>query len=406
MKVPFCLPLIDQDVINEMNDTLVNTGWLTTGPKVEAFEREIKKVTGASEVLCVNSWNSGATLALRWWGIKPGDEVIIPAYTYSATALTVMNLGAKVVMVDAENDFNISIQKLRSAITPKTKCIIPVDIGGYPCDYDEIFELVTNREIKRLFRPHSENQEKLNRILVLADSAHSIGAIYKGRQSGSLADISVFSFHSVKNITTGEGGAVCLNLRDFSNHEVKTYLKHFYLYGQSKSALDKTKTGGWRYDIVSQGMKANMPDICAAVGLAQIRRYESDLLPERRAIFERYNDAFGRFDWAELPPYESSTKRSSCHLYMLRIKDISEDQRDRMIQFSSERGVGLSVHYIPMATFTFFKNIGYRIEDYPNTFTNFAREISLPIYNGLTIEQVDHVIATISKAYDHIVSVS
>ncbi len=399
MKIPFCLPLIDDDVVNEMQDTLKNTGWLTTGPKVKLFEEEIKKVTNAQAVICVNSWNSGATLCLRWWGIQSGDEVIVPAYTYSATALTVMNLGARVVMVDVTKDFNISVDGIKSAITPKTKCIIPVDIGGYPCDYDQIFEIVNDPTIKQQFRPESENQMKLGRILVLADAAHSIGATYKGNPSGSLADMSVFSFHSVKNITTGEGGAVCLNLPGFSNQEVKAFLKHFYLYGQTKSALDKTKIDNWRYDVVSQGMKANMPDICASVGLAQIRKYEKELLPERRAIFNRYNKAFRQFNWAELHPHQIDSTISSCHLYMLRIKDVTEERRDRMIQLISDYGVGVNVHYIPMAMFTFFKSMGYRIEDYPNTFSNYAREISLPIYNGLTSDQIDYVIDTVVKAY-------
>jgi len=406
MKVPFCLPLIDQDVINEVNDALINTGWLTTGPKVQAFEEEIKKITSAREVLCVNSWNSGTTLALKWWGIKPGDEIIIPAYTYSATALTVMNLGAKAVMVDVEDDFNISVQKIKSAITAKTKCIIPVDIGGYPCDYDEIFELVEDPAIKRLFIPESENQERLNRILVLADSAHSIGALYKKRHSGALADISVFSFHSVKNITTGEGGAVCLNVPGLSNSDIKAFLKHFYLYGQTKSALDKTRTGSWRYDIVSQGMKGNMPDICASIGLAQIRKYTTDLLPERKEIFARYNSAFQKFEWAVLPPHETDIKKSSCHLYMLRIRSISEYQRDKMIEYVSKRGVGVGVHYIPMAMFSLFKNKGYNIKDYPNTFQNYEREISLPIYNGLTVDQIDYVIDTVINAYTDVISYS
>ena len=401
MKIPFCLPLIDQGVIDEVNDTLTNTGWLTTGPKVIAFEKELQKITNTEKVLCVNSWNSGTALMLKWWGIKEDDEVIIPAYTYSATAMCPLNLGANVKMVDVGSDFNIDIDKLRAAITSKTKAIIPVDIGGNPCDYDQIMELVNDPQIKKMFSPETDVQKKLERILVIADAAHSIGAIYKGKPSGSLTDLSVFSFHSVKNITTGEGGAVCLNLpKPFDNQEVYKFLKHFYLYGQSKSALDKTKVGSWRYDIVSQGMKANLSDIAASIGLSQIRRYESTLLPERKAIFEKYNEKFGQYEWAELPPYHSTSKTSSCHLYQMRFKGISERQRDELILEISQKGVGLSVHYIPMAMLTFFKKAGYDIADFPSTYDNYAREISLPIYNGLNQEQIDYIMNTVIDAYE------
>ena len=400
MKLPFALPLIDQDVIDEMMDTLTNTGWLTSGPKVKALEEAVRDYTSAPAALCVNSWTSGAMLMLRWFGVEPGDEVIIPAYTYSATALCAMNIGAIPVMVDVGEDFNIAVENIREAITPKTKAIIPVDIGGWPCDYDEIITLLNEEEVKKQFVAANERQEKLGRILVLADAAHSFGATYKGRQSGVLCDAGVFSFHSVKNITTGEGGAICLNLPEpFDNQEEWKFLKYFSLNGQTKSAFEKNQLGGWRYDIVAQGLKVNMPDVCAAIGLAQIRKYNSVLLPERKKIFEWYNNAFAEHEWVILPPFKNALKASSCHLYQLRIKGITEELRDKMIQLISASGISVNVHYIPMAMLTLFKSKGYKMEDYPNTYKNYEGEISLPIYNNLTQEHISAVVQSVVNAY-------
>ncbi len=391
MHIPFCLPLIDQDVITEVNDCLTNTGWLTTGPKVRELEAEISKLTG-TPVLCVNSWTSGAMLVLRWLGVGPGDEVVIPAYTYSATALCALNIGAKVVMVDVGPDFNMDAEKLRSAITPHTKAIIPVDIGGWPCDYDTLLQVLDLPEVRRIFRPNNARQEQLGRPLLLADAAHSIGATYKGRPSGTLADVTVFSLHSVKNVTTGEGGAICLTLPyPFDNAEVYQFLKAFALNGQTKSAFEKNQPGAWRYDIIDQGLKVNMPDVCAAIGLAQMRKYTSELLPGRRHIFEQYNAAFAQHSRAILPPYQDETRTSSCHLYMLRIAGASEAERDAIIQRIAEQGVGVNVHYIPMPMLTLFKRLGYCIEDYPQTYRLYANEITLPVYNGLTEDQVSRV---------------
>ena len=384
MNIPFSLPVINQDVIDEMMDCLTNTGWLTTGPKTKELEKEFELLTKAEAVLCVNSWTSGAMLMLRWFGIKPGDEVIIPAYTYSATALCVMNMGATPVMVDVDDDFNINLDKIKEAITPNTKVIIPVDIGGWPCDYDAIMALINQKEIKSLFKPDGNVQEKLSRILVISDAAHSIGAIYKGSITGTATDITVYSLHSVKNITTGEGGAICINLpKPFNNKDVLQYLRYLSLNGQTKSAFEKSKVGGWRYDIVDQGLKVNMPDICAAVGLAQIKQYKNKLLPERKDIFKYYDNHFSKYEWAKLPPSNDAFRESSYHLYMLRINDINEQQRDQMIEYISSKGVAVNVHYIPMPMLTLFKNKGYKIEDYPKTYNLYANEISLPIYNNL-----------------------
>ncbi len=407
MSIPFSLPVIDSDVIAEMNDTLINTGWLTSGPKVEALENEFKKLTAAEAVICVNSWVSGAMLMLRWFGVAYGDEVIIPSYTYCATALACLNIGAKPIMVDVLDDFTIDFSEIKAAITSNTKAIIPVDIGGWPCDYDKIKEVLSDPDIKKLFNPQSPNQKKLGRILILADSAHSIGATYKGKSIGSLADVSIFSLHSVKNITTGEGGAICLNLPDiFSHKEEYKFLKALSINGQTKSAFEKNQVGGWRYDIIAQGLKVNMPDICASVGLAQIRKYKSVLLPERKSIFKFYIHEFSKFPWAVLPLGETDERTSSFHLFLLRIKDITEEQRDAIIQQISSNGIGVNVHYIPMPMLTLFKNLGYKMQDYPNTYKLYANEISLPIYNGLTIEQLNVVVEAVIDAYRSIIKVA
>jgi dTDP-4-amino-4,6-dideoxygalactose transaminase len=404
MKIPFSLPVIDQDVIDEMNDTLINTGWLTSGPKVIALEKEIKKLTETDTVICVNSWTSGAMLILRWFGVGAGDEVIIPSYTYSATALAVLNMGATPVMVDVKDDFTIEPENIKKAITERTKAIFPVDMAGWPCDYDSIMSLVSSADVKVLFKAKGKQQEKLNRILVMADAAHSIGAHSHGKTVGNLADITVFSMHSVKNITTGEGGAICLNLPESFDPAVEyKYLKALSLNGQNKSAFEKNQPGAWKYDIIDQGLKVNMPDICASVGLAQIRKYKFELLPERKAIFQYYDVFFKELDWALIPPSINESKESSYHLYLLRINGITETQRDEMIHYISTNGVGVNVHYIPMPMLSLFKNLGYKMEDYPNTYKLYSNEISLPVYNNLSEDQLKTVCQLVEEAYIKVV---
>ena len=312
-----------------------------------------------------------------------------------------MNMGAKVVMVDVKDDFTIDPEKIKAAINEHTKVILPVDIGGYPCDYDAIRAVVDDPEVKALYRPASGKQKQLGRIMLLADAAHSLGAFYKGKASGTVADVTVFSLHSVKNITTGEGGAIVLNLpQPFGNQNELTYLRALALNGQNKSAFEKNQVGAWRYDIIDQGLKVNMPDLCATVGLAQMRRYKSTFLPERKAIFEFYVREFSKRDWAVIPPYHHRDTESSYHLFLLRIKDFDEAKRDAMIQYISEKGVGVNVHYIPMAMLTLFKNRGYKMEDYPNTYRLYANEISLPVYNHLTREQLRIIVDTVAEAYE------
>lgn len=403
MNIPFSPPFIDDAIINEVVDSL-KSGWITTGPKVKALEEEIKEFSKAKEVLCVNSWTSGAIMMLKWLGVKEGDEVIVPAYTYSATALAVIHAGAKPVMVDICEDFNISVEAIKNAITSKTKAIIPVDIAGFPCDYEEIMQLVTSDAVKALFVPTSEIQKKVGRILVINDAAHSLGAYYKeGIPTGSETDIAIFSLHAVKNVTTAEGGAICLNLPlPFDNKDLYASLRQMSLNCQTKDAFSKSKAGGWRYDITGLGMKINMADVNAAIGLAQIRQYPL-LLKDRKRIFNTYNNAFKKLSWAIIPPSLENGKESSYHLYALRISDVTEVQRDSIIDEIAKKGVSVNVHFIPMPMLSFFKDQGYDINDYPQAYKNYSCEISLPIYPQLKDQEVQFVIDTVKEAYETVI---
>lgn len=403
MNIPFSPPYIDDSVIAEVTDSL-RSGWITTGPKVKALEAEIEKLSGTQRALCVNSWTTGAIMVLRWLGVKPGDEVIIPAYTYCATALAVLWAGATPVMADSGEDLNISVDAIRRAITPRTKAIIPVDIAGWPCDYQAIMALVQEPEIKALFQPTSPVMEKMGRITVINDSAHSIGSRYKGRYSGTETDIAIFSLHAVKNVTTAEGGAICLNMpAPFDNEQLYNELRLKSLNCQTKDAFTKSKAGGWRYDIVGMGMKANMADVNAAIGLAQIRQYDH-MLRERKRIFQTYDELFSRQPWAILPVSHQGYRESSYHVYTLRIRDISEEQRDAIISEISKSQVAVNVHFIPLPMLTLFRDMGYDINDYPQAYRNFAHEISLPCYPQLDDEKVRFVADTVIKAYQTVIN--
>ena len=405
MKIPFSPPYIDESVINEVVDSL-KSGWITTGPKVKALEGEIMKLTGAKAALGVNSWTSGATMMLRWLGIKPGDEVIIPAYTYCATAMAPIWAGATVVMVDSGKDFNISAETIRKAITPRTKAIIPVDIAGYPCDYDAIMALVKEPAIKSMFKAESDVQARLGRILVLNDSAHSLGARYDNNHAGTETDITVFSLHAVKNITTAEGGMICFNMPEpFDNEQLYKEMRLMTLNCQTKDAFTKSQAGGWRYDIVGKGMKINMADVNAAIGLAQIRQYDK-LLAERKRIYQTYDEAFSKYDWAILPPSYSQVMESSYHVYPLRIKGFTENQRDEMIKVISQSEVAVNVHFVPLPMLSYYQSLGYDINDYPNAYRHYIHEISLPVYPQLDDEKVRFVIKTVVEAYQTIASSS
>ncbi|HRA98946.1 MAG TPA: DegT/DnrJ/EryC1/StrS family aminotransferase [Ignavibacteria bacterium] len=402
--IPFSPPYIDEDVINEVLDSL-NSGWITTGPKVKALEKEVAKLTGVENVLCVNSATSAMMLVLHWYGIGPDDEVIIPAYTYCATALAVMHLGATPVMADCDENFCIDVSKLEKLINEKTKAIVPVDIGGYPCDYEAINKLISEPEVKKLFAAKGEVQNKLGRILIMSDAAHSIGACYKGNESGSLCDVTVFSFHAVKNVTTAEGGAICLNLPiPFDNTDLYSWLRLLSLNGQTKDAFTKSLGGNWKYDIVYPGFKINLSDLCAAVGLAQIRKYTADLLLKRKEIFRKYNEAFSKTNWAELPPSDSEGRESSYHIYLLRIKNISEDQRDSIIDEINIKQVAVNVHFIPLPLLKIFKDRNFDIKNFPVSYDNYSRVITLPVYPQLTDENVEKIISAVVESYNSVVN--
>ena len=403
--IPFSPPRIDQKVIDEVVDTL-KSGWITTGPKTKEFERRLTAYCGNKATLAVNSNTVGLEVVLRWFGVQEGDEVIVPAYTYCATANVIVHCGAKPVMVDVNaDDFDVCLENVRRAITDKTKVIMPVDLGGMPCAYDELFELVETEEVKTLFQAKTEEQRKLGRILILSDSAHSIGAEYKGRKAGCLADVSVFSFHAVKNLTTAEGGAIMLNLPEpFDNEEVYRYLCTYTLHGQNKDALAKTKKGAWRYDVLVSGFKGNMTDIMASIGLVELSRYEDDTLHYRKCIYDQYTDAFSRYGWAELPIYETEDRKSSYHVYCLRVKGITEQQRDEIIQRIFDRDVSVNVHFQPLPLLSAFKNKGYKIEDYPVAYDSYCREISLPVWYGLSEEMVKTVIDAVICSVEEVLA--
>ncbi len=399
--IPFSPPHIDQEIIDEVVAAL-KSGWITTGPRTKQFEKDLSAYNGNPNTLCLNSATAGLEIILRWFGVGPGDEVIVPAYTYSATANVVMHTGARPVFCDVKiDDFNINPSCIEHMISERTKVIMPVDFGGMPCDFEEINALVRKSHVQAKFKANGENQEMLGRILVLSDAAHSIGARYNGKMTGTLTDVSVFSFHAVKNLTTAEGGAIALNLPEpFDNKAIYDALCISTLHGQNKDALAKMQKGNWKYDIIEPGYKCNMTDIMAAIGLVELRRYESFTLPRRKEIFDAYKSALSKYAWAEIAPYETDSKTSSYHLFPLRIRGISEVQRDAIMQKIFDKDVSVNVHFIPVPMMSFYKELGYSIANYPVTYYNFSREISLPVYIDLTNEQLQIVIDAVVSAVE------
>lgn len=397
--IPFSPPHIDEKIINEVIDTL-KSGWITTGPKTKLFEKKISEYCEVSHTLAVSSATAGLELVLRWFGLKAGDEVILPAYTYAATANVVVHCGAKPVFVDVnENDFNISIKNIENAITKHTKVIMPVDFAGFPCDYKEINDIVKSKKYVDIFNAESEEQTKLGRILILSDAAHSLGANYYGKKTGNLTDISVFSFHAVKNLTTSEGGAIVFNLPSpFDNEELYKWFSIIALHGQNKDALAKTKLGNWKYDIVTAGYKANMTDIAASIGLIEIDRYEKDILKKRKEIFYKYSEALSLNKHVQVPIFESINKESSYHVYAMRLKNCSAEQRDEIMQKIFAKGVSVNVHFIPVPMMSYYKSISYDIDDYPVAKRNFEREISLPVYYTLTESEIQTIISAVDTS--------
>lgn len=396
--IPFSPPRIDERTIAAVTEVL-QSGWITTGPRTADLERGISALTGGCEVLCLNSWTNACELVLRWFGVGPGDEVIVPAYTYAATANIVMHVGARPVMVDVQDDVPlVAAASIAAAMTEKTKVVMPVDIGGIPVDYDAIRAVL---EAKRsLFRPNSPAQEELGRVLFLADAAHSFGARYKGDFVGAQADVTGYSFHAVKNLTTAEGGALVFNLPEpFDNAEVRAALRRSSLHGQTKDALSKTVTGGWRYDIVEAGYKCNMTDLHAAIGCVELDRYD-ETLAARKAVCDFYDLAFGgdtrfKIQSEQVLDYDYQT---AWHLYMLRIEGANEHERDAVIDALKAEGIATNVHFQPLPLLSFYKQEGYRMEDYPKAFAFYENEISLPVWYGMRADQLERVVQGIRTA--------
>jgi dTDP-4-amino-4,6-dideoxygalactose transaminase len=399
--IPFSPPRVDDKICDEVVAVL-KSGWITTGHKTKLFEKKISEYCGIQNTLCLNSATAGLEIMLRWFGVGPGDEVILPAYTYSATANVIVHCGATPVFVDVcANDFNINHLEIEKVISSKTKVIMPVDFAGFPCDYVEINSLA--KKYSSIFIANCENQKMLGRILILSDSAHSFGASYNQSKAGSLTDVSVFSFHAVKNLTTAEGGAVALNLPlPFNNADIYSKLCISTLHGQNKDALAKTQKGNWKYDIVEAGYKCNMTDISAAIGLVELERYDNDTLIKRKSIIYNYQKAFEMDDRFELPLIETKNKTSCYHLYPLRIKGITEQQRDLIIQEIFNADVSVNVHFIPVPATSFYKSLGYDLLNYPVTYNNFSREISLPVFYDLSSEQQNTVINAVKNAVNTI----
>ena len=404
MKIPFCLPLIDNDVESEVLSCLNETGWLTTGPKVKQLEDEVSKLCQTNSTICVNSWTSGMLLLIRWLGFEEEDEIIVPTYTYAASALSVINSRVKCVFVDVNNDFTINIKQVEKAITKNTKAIMPVDLGGLPADYIALNNLLNEESIKRKFIPKTNFQNEIGRPIIISDAAHSIGSSIEGVPTPLFSDFSLFSFHSVKNITTGEGGAITFKIFNKEKDElILKELRLLSLNGQNKTAYEKNAIGGWKYDITSNGLKVNMPDINASIGLAQIKKYKNILLPEREQIFLEYNSILSQYSWAILPTFIINNRKSSCHLYQLRIEGFEEQQRDELIHRLASLDIGVNVHYIPLPMLSYFNSIGLDIKNYPNSYSLYKNEISLPIYNNLSLESVKYVCKKLIEIVNEII---
>lgn len=394
MNISFSPPDMSDLEIQEVADT-IKSGWITTGPKTKELERQIAKYVAVNRCVCLNSQTACGEMALRVLGIGAGDEVIVPAYTYSASASIVDHVGAKIVFVDVqEGCLEMDYDKMEAAITEKTKAIIPVDLGGVPCDYDKIFAIVEKK--KALFQPKNEIQKAIGRVAICADTAHAFGASWHGKMCGSIADFSSFSFHAVKNFTTAEGGALTWRtIPGIDDEEIYHKLQLLSLHGQSKDALAKTKLGAWEYDIVGPWFKCNMTDIMAGIGLAQMKRYPG-MLARRKEIISRYDAAFKPLGIDVLDHYNDN-HQSSGHLYITRIPGAGLEKRQEIIVKMAEAGIATNVHYKPLPMMTAYKNLGFDIKDYPNAYKRFVNEITLPLHTCLTDEEVEYIIENYCK---------
>ena len=397
-KITFSPPDITEREIAEVVDTL-RSGWITTGPKTKKFEDEIAKYCGTKKAVALNSATAAMELALRLFDIGEGDEVITSAYTYTASASVIYHCGAKIILADTKkNGFNIDPKQVEKLITPKTKAIIAVDIGGFPADYSELLDIVEKK--KNIFNAKKGTyQEELGRILIIGDAAHSFGSSYKEKKIGSVADITSFSFHAVKNLTTGEGGALTWNLPEkFDNEEIYKGLMLLSLHGQNKDALNKLKAGAWKYDIVMPGYKCNMTDIIASIGLVQLQRYDGEILKKKEELvsyYEKYLEDLK--DKVELPIFKNDIKESCKHLYMIRLKNQDEEKRNEVIAKLGENDIATNVHFQPLPLLTAYKKLGFKIEDYPNAYNQYKNEISLPLHDFLTEDDIKYICEYIKK---------
>lgn len=389
-KIPFSPPDITESEVNLVSEAL-RSGWITTGPKTKEFERLIALCCQTEQAVCLNSATACMELILRVLGVGQGDEVITPAYTYTATASVTCHVGAKVVMVDtAPDSFEMDYDKLADAITERTKVVLPVDLAGVVCDYDKIFAAVESK--KHLFSPANDIQKAYGRVIVLADAAHAFGAKWHGKMCGEIADFTSFSFHAVKNLTTAEGGALTWRNHDgVDNESLYKQFQLLSLHGQNKDALAKTRLGAWEYDIVAPYYKCNMTDVMAGIGLAQLKRYP-EMLYRRRQIIERYNEGLKGCDVQVLDHFGDDYS-SSGHLYLVRLLGEDVEYRNAVIERMAERGIACNVHYKPLPMMTAYKNLGFDIANYPNAYNQYHNEITLPLHTSLTDEDVEYVIS-------------
>ena len=399
-NIPFSPPDISDGEINKVIDTL-KSGWITTGPKTKELERRLSEFTNTPKTVCLNSATAALELTLRVLGIGEGDEVIVPAMTYTASCSVIYHVGAKAVIVDiAEDSHEMDYDALADAITENTKAVIPVDLAGIPCDYDIIFEVVESK--KHLFKANSEYQEKLGRVAVVADGAHALGSTYKGKKIGSVADFTTFSFHAVKNFTTAEGGSVTWKQNEnFDNEELYREYQIYSLHGQTKDALAKTKAGSWEYDIVIPGYKCNLTDIAASIGLVQLDRYPK-LLERRGDIISQYNKGFEGTRITALS-HSSEDYKSCGHLYITHVEGATFEQRGEIIVKMAERGISCNVHYKPLPLLTAYKNLGFDIENYPNAYNYYVKEITLPLHTRLSDEDIAVIIENFKEIVEEVV---
>ena len=399
-NIPFSPPDISDGEINEVIDTL-KSGWITTGPKTKELERRLSEFTNTPKTVCLNSATAALELTLRVLGIGEGDEVIVPAMTYTASCSVIYHVGAKAVIVDiAEDSHEMDYNALANAITENTKAVIPVDLAGIPCDYDRIFEVVESK--RHLFKARGEYQEKLGRVAVVADGAHALGSTYKGKKIGSVADFTTFSFHAVKNFTTAEGGSVTWKENEnFDNEELYRKYQIYSLHGQTKDALAKTKAGSWEYDIVIPGYKCNLTDIATSIGLVQLDRYPK-LLERREDIISQYNKGFEGTRITALS-HSSEDYKSCGHLYITHVEGATFEQRGEIIVKMAERGISCNVHYKPLPLLTAYKNLGFDIENYPNAYNYYVKEITLPLHTRLSNEDVDVIIENFKEIVEEVV---